>query len=30
MGLQVTDTVTDLTGRPTQLVPGGTVPAELL
>ena len=30
MGLSIEDTVVDLTGRPTQLVPGGRVPPELL
>ena len=30
MGLSIEDTVVDLSGRPTQLVPGGEVPAELL
>lgn len=30
MGLRVDDTIVDLTGRPTHLVPGGEVPAELL
>ena len=30
MGLRVDDTVIDLAGRPTHLVPGGEVPAELL
>jgi len=30
MGLKIDDTITDLTGRPTHLVPGGEVPVELL
>jgi len=30
MGLKIDDTITDLTGRPTHLVPGGEVPLELL
>jgi uncharacterized protein (DUF1501 family) len=30
MGLAIEDTVMDLSGRPTQLVPGGEVPAELI
>ncbi len=30
MGLRPTDTIVDLTGRPTHLVPGGEVPTELL
>jgi uncharacterized protein (DUF1501 family) len=30
MGLKVDDTIVDLTGRPTHLVPGGEVPFELL
>lgn len=30
MGLSIEDTVVDLSGRPTQLVPGGEVPAELI
>jgi len=30
MGLSIEDTIVDLTGRPTQLVPGGRVPPELL
>jgi hypothetical protein len=30
MGLRIDDSVHDLSGRPTHLVPGGEVPAELL
>jgi hypothetical protein len=30
MGLKVDDTIVDLSGRPTHLVPGGEVPSELL
>jgi hypothetical protein len=30
MGLKVDDSIVDLTGRPTHLVPGGEVPVELL
>ena len=30
MGLRTDDSIADLSGRPTHLVPGGTVPAELL
>jgi hypothetical protein len=30
MGLKVDDTIFDLTGRPTHLIPGGEVPFELL